>query len=177
MSTSRLRITVATGCLSALTLLAFTESASAIIYKPSSLSFGKQKVKTASAIQQVDAGGGMCGPDYLNPEGYITPGPCTTEAADIAVSGPFIITSNTCPAQLASPNATASQFSCSIGVAFKPNATGPGKGFLRLTSSPTLVGLPLSGTGCKKQKVKGKKKLVCKKAKKRKKKRRKYGAA
>jgi hypothetical protein len=145
----------AIAALGAAVTLALAANAGAAIYNPSSLTFANQNVGTTSAAQQVNVGGGACGPDIFVPPNII-PGPCTKEATDIAVSGPFVITSNTCPAELSSPGATA--ISCAVGVAYKPTAAGPQSGFLRLTSSPSIVGVPLSGVGCTtvKVRVKGK---------------------
>ena len=137
-----------------------TGSAGAVIYSPSSLTFANQNAGTTSAPQEVRVGGGYCGPDYMVGM-TIYPGPCYPEPSDIAVSGDFVITGNTCPASLNSP-LTTSTFSCSVFVAFAPSGPGPKQGFLRVSSSPSIVGAPLSGTGCANIKTpKGKTKLIC----------------
>jgi hypothetical protein len=161
------------GSLAVIGLLLMAGSASAIIYSPSSLTFDKQKLGTSSPPQVVTVGGGYCGPDHPDGMGNIVPGPCFTEPTDVAVSGTFVITANTCPAQLSSP-LTTSIFSCSVSVAFAPTALGASNGFLRLASNPSIVGVPLSGTGCVKTK---RGKLKCAKSKKRCKKKRGYATA
>ena len=105
-------------------------------------------------------GGGYCGPDFSDGMN-IVPGPCFPEPTDIAVSGQFVITASTCPSSLNSP-LTTSVLSCSVHVAFSPASRGPQSGFLRLVSSPSIVGVPLAGQGCKQVKGKnGKKKRSC----------------
>ena len=47
-----------------------------------------------------------------------------------------------------------------------PTAVGAQAGFLRVQSTPSVMGVPLSGTGCKVRRKNGKRKKVCKKAKK-----------
>jgi hypothetical protein len=137
-----------------------TASAAATV-SPSSLSFGKQKVGTQSAPQQVTVTGGFCGPDFFDGMN-IVPGPCFPEPTDVAVSGQFVLVSHNCPAALTSP--TTIKATCTIFVAFKPTSKGEQKGFARAQSSPGVVGANLDGVGCKKKKKKNgkKKKLVCK---------------
>jgi len=142
-------------------VLAASASAAAKV-SPSSLSFAGVKVGTQSATQQVTVTGSQC-PDLPGPMGSIMPGNCP-EPLDIAVSGDFVIVTNTCPNAL--PGDLAAH-TCTITVSSKPTALGPRSGFLRVQSIPAVSGVPLSGKGCKKQKTKsGKKKLVCKKKKK-----------
>jgi len=50
-----------------------------------------------------------------------------------------------------------SRLSCHVSVAFAPTGPGPKQGFLRVASSPSIVGAPLSGTGCANVKVRVKK--------------------
>jgi hypothetical protein len=157
--TARGKVMISVGAAVLLGIAVSAASASAtIVYNPSSLKFAKQKVGKTSPIQQVNLGGGSCSEGFMN--GVFVHN-CTPDVSDIAVSGNFVITSNTCPANLIPPGALGGPVvSCSIGVAFKPTGLGPRNGFLRLQSSPSIVGIPLSGPGCKKKK--GKKKLVCK---------------
>jgi hypothetical protein len=98
-----------------------------------------------SASQEVRVGGGYCGPDYLDGM-KIVPGPCFPELSDIAISGEFAITGNTCPARLNS-GGMESTLSCSVFVAFAPAGAGSEAGFLRVASGASIVGVPLSGTG------------------------------
>jgi hypothetical protein len=150
-------------------------SASAIVYSPSSLTFGAQTNGTVSPPQEVRVGGGSCGPDFFDGMN-IVPGPCFPEASDIAVSGQFVITGNTCPASLSSPTAT-SILSCSVFVAFAPTSVGTQDGFLRLGSSPSIVGVPLSGNGCVRKPKGGLRCHALTKKKKKKKKGKKHAAA
>ncbi len=159
---SRIRIGIAALTVSALAALVMAPAGVAATANPTNLSFGPQKVGKQSAVQQVVITGATC-PDLQGPMGTIIPGSCPTPL-DVAVSGDFTIVSNTCPLIL--PGELAAH-QCTIGVAFKPTAPGPRKGFLRFQSIPSVLGVPLSGPGCKK--VKGKKKLVCKAQKKKKK--------
>jgi hypothetical protein len=134
------------GCLAATSLLLMAATASAVIYTPSSLTFDNQKLGSVSSPKEVRVGGGYCGPDYFDGMN-IVPGPCFTDPSDVAVSGAFVITANNCPAQLSSA-LTTSTYSCSVSVAFAPSSLGASKGFLRVASSPGIVGVPLAGTGC-----------------------------
>ena len=104
----------------------------------------------------MQVGGGFCGPDFGVPP---MPGPCVLEPSDIAVSGDFVITENTCPAAYFT-DGPSSRLSCHVNVAFLPSTHGLRQGFLRVASSPSIVGVPLSGTGlvCFKNR---KKKRVC----------------
>ncbi len=161
-----------TACVTAGFLLLVAGSASAITYSPSGLTFAKQKLGTISPSQAVTISGGGCGPDYFDGMN-IVPGPCYTEPTDIAVSGPFGITADSCPNPLYSIDIN-NHPPCSISVVFYPTAKGEQKGFLRLTSTPAIAGVTLSGVGCEKQRKKhgrkhkkhrgkhrGKKRLVC----------------
>ena len=129
-------------------LFFLTGSASAISYNPSGLTFAKQKLGSVSPPQAVTVSGGGCGPDYFDGMN-IVPGPCYTEPTDIAVSGPFGIIADSCPNPLYSIDIN-NHPPCSISVVFYPTAKGEQKGFLRLTSSPAIAGVPLSGVGCEK---------------------------
>jgi hypothetical protein len=142
-------------------VLALAGNATAVTSNPSSLTFANQLLGTMSPPQAVTITGGGCGPDYFDGMN-IVPGPCYTEPTDIAVSGPFGITADSCPNPLYSIDIN-NHPPCAISVAFFPTAKGEQKGFLRLTSSPAIAGVPLSGVGCKKQRKKHshKKKLVC----------------
>jgi hypothetical protein len=141
-----------------LVLLGGSASA-AVTFTPSSLNFGNQKVGTTSNAQLVNVQGGGCGPDTGPPP---TPGPCFSEPTDIAVSGDFVITSNNCPPALLGHDINAPG-KCQVYVAFRPTLRGPRNGFLRITSTPSISGVSLSGTGCKKVKRKnGKRRLSCK---------------
>jgi hypothetical protein len=153
--------------LTAVGLMLLGGSASAVTYSPSSLTFGNTKLGATSPPQSVTVRGGMCGPDLFDPITMtIKPGPCAGEPTDVAVSGQFAIAGNTCPNPLVAIDIN-NKPPCTISVAFKPTSLGPQQGFLRLTSSPSIVGVPLSGTGCKKVKTKSdKKKLRCKPKKK-----------
>jgi hypothetical protein len=160
---------IAIAGLSATAVLAlFAAGANALSYKPSNLTFAHQTVGTTSTVQQVDVAGNPCG----DPMPLPPPGCAIGEPTDIAVSGPFVITSNTCPATGLVSQGLSPFFSCSVGVAFKPTAAGSAAGFLRLSSTPSVVGVPLAGTGCTKVRKRGSKrtKPVCTLKKKKKKK-------
>ena len=133
------------GLIVAAWLALMTGAAGAVIYTPSSVTFADQVKGTQSAPQQVQVGGGFCGPDFFNGM-FIVPGPCFPETSDIAVSGDFVITENTCPGAYFTDGPT-SRLSCHVNVAFLPSTNGLRQGFLRLASSPSIVGVPLSGTG------------------------------
>jgi hypothetical protein len=124
--------------------LAAGSASAAVTVSPSSLSFGQQTVGTQGTPQQVTAKGYACG----DPTPMV-PNPCPGEEVnwktDIAVSGPFVITSNNCPASLLAISISTPQ--CTISVAFLATATGTQNGFLRVQSSPSIVGVPLDGAG------------------------------
>jgi hypothetical protein len=135
------------GLLVAAWLALMTGAASAVIYTPPSLTFAPQVAGTQSASQTVQVGGGFCGPDFFDPMTMtIQPGPCFPEPSDIAVSGDFVITGNTCPGAYFT-DGPSSRLSCHVDVAFKPGTFGTRQGFLRLISNPSIQGVPLSGTG------------------------------
>ncbi len=147
-------------------VLVLAGNATAVTSNPGSLTFANQLLGTISPPQAVTVSGGSCGPDFFDGMN-IVPGPCSTEPTDIAVSGPFGITADSCPNPLYSIDIN-NHPRCTISIVFYPTAKGEQKGFLRLTSSPAIAGVPLNGVGCKKQRKKqrkkhgGKKRLVCK---------------
>jgi hypothetical protein len=147
----------------AVLVLAGTAQAT-LSWNPASINFGQENIGSTSPSQQVTLMGGQRGPDIFDGMNFI-PGPSFPDPLDIAVSGDFTITSNSCPAVLLSP--TPGTATCAVRVAFEPNAVGPLQGFLRLQSNPSIQGVPLKGVGCKKPK---KGKAQCKKGKKKKKK-------
>jgi hypothetical protein len=146
------------GGLVGLAMILMTSVAGAAIYSPTSVSFAPQVAGTQSPAQQVQVGGGYCGPDMPAPGGGVTH-ECFTQPSDIAVSGDFVITENTCPANYFT-DALSSRLSCHVNVSFLPTGPGPKIGFLRVASTPSIQGIPLSGTGlvCFKNR---KKKRVC----------------
>jgi hypothetical protein len=77
--------------------------------------------------------------------GTTEPPVCDWEPLDVAISGPFVITADSCTA----PAGT--RPSCSIYVAFRPTRKGTGEGFLRLAGQP-IYGVPLAGAGKKPKK-------------------------
>ena len=135
-------------------------SASAVIYSPTSVQFGEQQIGGTAPSVAVQVGGGGCGADYYDPVTHsMAPGYCTSERTDIAVSGPFVITANTCPVEIYpkyhAPGWNVGGYSCAVSIAFVPTQVGAATGFLRLTnttlkpdgtSSPVVAGVPLSGT-------------------------------
>jgi len=129
------------GALGALTMAAamlLPASASAINYTPTSIVFGNQLTGQASNPVQVDVGASPCGDG--------PPATCFYETTDIAVSGPFTIVGNSCPQQIQNPGLSP-RYTCSVAVDFRPTATGAQSGFLRIASSPSVTGVPLSGAG------------------------------
>lgn len=100
----------------------------AVFVSPSSLVFASQKKGTTS------------GPQTITVENY---GNATLTLSNVSVSGPFLISANTCGASLGAG------LTCTISVEFKPTQTGPASGDLVLTDnagdSPQM--LALSGTG------------------------------
>ena len=167
-ATRRRRRTRRVGALGALTMAAamlLPATASATInYRPASIVFASQLTGTASNPVQVDLGASPCGDPP--PTGPFT---CRTETTDIAVSGPFTIVGNTCAKEISNPGLSP-RYTCSVAVDFRPATTGAQSGFLRLASSPSLIGVPLSGAGISNQtarpgcKKKGKKKQGKKKS-------------
>ncbi len=158
-ATRRRRRTHTVGALGALTMAAamlLPATASAINYRPASIVFPNQQTGQASNPVQVDVGASPCG-DPIMP-GFT----CFFEMTDIAVSGPFTIVGNSCATYIQNPGLSP-RYTCSVAVDFRPTTTGAQSGFLRIASSPSIVGVPLSGAGisnpvppvCKK---KGKKK-------------------
>ena len=69
---------------------------------------------------------------------------CTYDQLDIAVSGPFVITADTCGAP------TFSRPACTVNVRFKPTERGKQLGFLRIERpfGGPVEGVPLVGKGC-----------------------------
>lgn len=100
-----------------------------IAVAPSSLAFGNQLVGSTSAAQTIK----------------VSNNGSTATTIGVAVGGEFAET-NTCPV---SPATLAPATSCTIGVTFKPTATGPLTGSVTITDtlpgSPQIVGL--TGTG------------------------------
>ena len=90
--------------------------------------FASQKVGTTS------------GPQTITVENY---GNATLTLSKVSVTGPFVISANTCGTSLGAG------LTCTISVEFKPTQTGPASGDLVLTDnagdSPQM--LALSGTG------------------------------
>ena len=121
---------------------------------PAHVDFGEIKIGSPSPVAVITVRGGYC-IDFPVHQ-------CQVEPMDVAVSGPYTI-ANYCPPRLFGALGPGI---CSVAVFFTPQSRGPQPGFLRLQSSPTFRGVPLSGTGCRKQKTKRKrekkkKKLVC----------------
>jgi hypothetical protein len=149
------------GLMTCVCWLVASTTAGALIYTPGSVTFGPESPGTVSSSQPVAVGGGGCGVDYYDPAtGSMMPGYCVSEQTDIAVSGPFVITANTCPTDLYpkyhAPGFNVGSYGCSVSVAFAPTQLGVATGFLRLASSslnpdwssrPGILGVPLSGTG------------------------------
>ena len=100
----------------------------AVDLSPSSLVFATQKVGTTSTAQTITV------------ENY---GNATLTLTNVAVTGPFIISANTCGTSLTAGS------TCTISVEFKPTVTGAATGDLVLTDnagdSPQMAAL--SGTG------------------------------
>ncbi len=100
-----------------------------IIFSPERIDFGTQTTNTTSAAKKVTIRNDGVDPLVIN---------------ELSVTAGFSIVANSCPK---SPNAIASQGTCTVEVVFMPNLQKNWEGELLIRYSPAgVISMPLKGT-------------------------------